>query len=163
MNNKLDKSDDNSLNRIKELAKKADENKAFELGLEEPLDFKSIKIDFGNDIQNPDKSYKIFYAIQGILKSHLPQGENNKEIRDLVREEKTIFLTGGKKKDAKGIRGADSRQAYISTHLEVALNTLFDWLNSDRNFLDLFLKFRDLNIKYGYFEQDDRGNADQSK
>lgn len=163
MDNKTDKYNELSLLKIRVLAKKADENKAFELGFEKPEEFKNIEIDYGNDVQNPDKSYKIFYAIQGILKTHLPEGDSNKEIRDIIREEKSIFLTGGKKKNAQGIRGADSRQAYISTHLEVALNVLFEWLNSDRNTLDLFLKFRDLNIEYGYFSSEERGTMDQSQ
>jgi hypothetical protein len=104
-----------------------------------------------------------FYAIEGILKSNLPTGPENEKIRTFVREEKIIFLTGGKKKDKNGLRGTDSRQAYISSHLEVALNTLIEWLQEGTGTYDLFLKFRNLNIQYGYFEKDELDKFSQSK
>ena len=79
-----------------------------------------------------------------------------------MREEKIIFLTGGKKKDQRGVRGADSRQAYISTHLKPALNALLEWIQEGGNSFDLFLRFRRLNIQYGYFREDELSEYNQS-
>lgn len=164
MEKKKKEIDDDKLKRIEQLAKKADENKGFELGLEAEFSKEEIlKLDFIDDKQNPDQSYKIYYAIEGILKSNLPTGPENEKLRRFVREEKIIFLTGGKKKDKFGIRGADSRQAYISTHLEVALNTLIEWLQEGTGSYELYLKFRSLNIKYGYFQEDELDKVDQTK
>lgn len=161
MNNK--KIEDESLKKIESLAKRADENKGFKLGLETEFSKDEIlKLDFIDDKQNPDKSYKIYYAIEGVLKSNLPTGPENEKIRRFVREEKIIFLTGGKKKDKTGLRGADSRQAYISSHLEVALNTLLEWLQEGTGTYELFLKFRNLNIQYGYFKEDELDKINQS-
>jgi hypothetical protein len=161
---KKKKIEDDTLKRIESLAKRADENKGFELGLETEFSKEEVlKLDFVDNKQNPDESYKLYYAIEGILKSNLPTGPENEKIRTFVREEKIIFLTGGKKKDKNGLRGADSRQAYISSHLEVALNTLIEWLQEGTGTYDLFLKFRNLNIQYGYFEKDELDKFNQSK
>ena len=150
------------LEEIKKLAQEADDNKGFELGFEEDFEDDITQIDFIDDKQNPQESYRIYSAIDGVLKSHLPKGDRYKELRRFVREEKIIFLTGGKKKDQRGIRGADSRQAYISTHLKVALNSLMDWINEGGNSFDLFLRFRQLNIQYGYFGEDEVSEYNQS-
>jgi len=158
--NKIKKVDFN-LEEIKKLSEEADKNKSFELGFEDEFESEPIFIDLVNDIQNPDKSYKVYYAIEGILKTHLPSDDIYKELRRFIREEKIIFLTGGKKKNKVGIRGADSRQAYISTHLEVALKSLLEWIQEGGNTFDLFLKFRKLNIEYGYFIEDELSEYNQ--
>jgi hypothetical protein len=161
---KKKKIEDDTLKKIESLAKRADENKGFELGLETEFSKEEVlKLDFVDNKQNPDESYKLYYAIEGVLKSNLPTGPENEKIRTFVREEKIIFLTGGKKKDKNGLRGADSRQAYISSHLEVALNTLIEWLQEGTGTYELFLKFRNLNIQYGYFEKDELDKFSQSK
>ena len=153
---------DKELEEIKKLSQEADSNKGFELGFEE--DFKQYisKIDFIDDKQNPQESYRLYYAIEGILSSHLPKGPKYEKLIRFVREEKIIFLTGGKKKDQRGVRGADSRQAYISTHLKPALNALLEWIQEGGNSFDLFLRFRRLNIQYGYFREDELSEYNQS-
>lgn len=164
MNENIKKGKNDPLKKIEELAKKADENKGFQLGLESEFTTDEvIKLDFIDDKQNPEESYRLYYAIEGILKSNLPPGPENEKIRRFVREEKIIFLTGGKKKNKFGIRGADSRQAYISTHLKVALNTLLEWIQEGAGTYELFLKFRNLNIQYGYFQKDELDKMDQTK
>lgn len=145
---------------IKKLAEEADKNQGFELGFEDDFVVDITQLDFIDDKQNPKESYRLFYTIESILKGHLPKGDKYKELRKVVREEKTIFLTG-KRKDERGIRGADSRQAYVSSHLKVALNSLFDWINEGGNSFDLFLKFRQLNIQYGYFTKEELSDFDQ--
>jgi hypothetical protein len=66
------------------------------------------------------------------------------------------------KKDASGRRGAVSRQAYISTHLEIAFNALLKWLQEGGNTFDLFMIFRKLNIERGYFTEDQLSDFNQS-
>ena len=147
--------------KLKNLQKKRTKIKNFQLGFESEFESEPIFIDLIDDIQNPQKSHKVYYAIEGILRTHLPSEEIYKELRRFIREEKIIFLTGGKKKNKAGIRGADSRQAFISTHLEVALNNLMEWMQEGGNTFDLFLRFRKLNIDYGYFTEEDFSDYDQ--
>ncbi len=146
---------------IKKLAEEADNNKGFELGFEDDFVEDISQVEFIDDKQNPKESYRLYYTIEGILRDHLPKGEKYEELRKKVREEKIIFLTG-KRKDENGIRGADSRQAYISSHLKVALNTLFEWIQEGGNSFDLFLKFRQLNIEYGYFKEEELSEFNQN-
>jgi len=161
MENKKTKKVEFDFDEIKKLAEEADNNKGLLLGFEKEFDYEPIFIDSIDDIQNPDKAYKVYYAIEGILRTHLPSDDKYAELRKFVREEKIIFLTGGKKKNKAGIRGADSRQSYISTHLEVALQTLLEWIQEGTSTFELFLKFRNLNIKYGYFSEDEISEYDQ--
>lgn len=153
---------DTTLEEIKKLADESDKNSGFQLGLESDFEEELIQLDLINDKQNPSESFRLFYAIEGILRTHLPP-KSESEFSTFVREEKNIFLTGGMKKDASGRRGADPRQAYITTHLEVALNELLRWMQEGGNKFDLFLIFRDLNIKYGYYKENEIGKVDQSK
>jgi len=146
---------------IKKLAEEADKNKGFELGFEDDLVEDISQIDFIDDKQNPKESYRLYYTIESILRDHLPKGDQYISLREFVREEKIIFLSG-KKKDQRGIRGADSRQSYIASHLKVALKTLFEWINEGGNSFDLFLKFRNLNIEYGYFEEEQLSDFNQA-
>lgn len=156
------KKNDIDLEEIRKLSEEADKNKNFQLGFETEFNDDILQIDIVDDIQNPEKSYKVYYAIEGILKTHLPKGDKYKDVNRFVREEKIIFLTGGKKKDHNGRRGADSRQAYISTHLEVALNALLKWVQEGGNTFDLFMTFRQLNIDRGYFKKDQLSDFNQS-
>lgn len=159
--NKIKKVDFN-IDEIKKLSEEADKNKSFELGFENEFESEPIFIDLVNDIQNPEKSYKVYYAIEGILRTHLPSEDIYKELRRFIREEKNIFLTGGKKKNKAGIRGADSRQAYISTHLEIALQNLLEWMQDGGSTFDLFLRFRKLNIQYEYYTEGELAEYNQS-
>ena len=161
MEDKKVKKVDFDLDEIKKLSEEADNNKSFQLGFEEEFETEPVFFDIIVDIQNPDKSWRVYYAIEGILRSHLPTGDHYKELRRFVREEKIIFLTGGKKKDKFGKRGGYSRQAYISTHLEVALKALLDWIQEGSSTFDLFLKFRKLNIEYGYFREEELSEYNQ--
>ncbi len=159
---KTTREDNLNIEDIKRLAAEADKNKNFQLGFEDEFDDDILQIDIIDDIQNPEKSYKVYYAIEGILRTHLPKGDTYQDVRKFVREEKIIFLTGGKKKDINGVRGADSRQAFISTHLEVALNSLLRWVQEGGNTFDLFMAFRKLNIERGYFTEGELSEYDQT-
>lgn len=161
MEEKKVKKIDFDLEEIKKLSEEADLNKGLQLGFEQEFENEIMSFDVIDDIQNPEKAYKVYYAIEGILRTHLPSNEKYKELRRFIREEKIIFLTGGKKKNEAGIRGADSRQAYISTHLEVVLKNLLEWIQEGTSTFELFLKLRRLNIDYGYFKEEEISEYDQ--
>ena len=153
---------DDSLDEIKRLAEESDRNSGLDLGLEDDPETELIQLNLINDSQNPVEAYRLYYAIEGILRTQLPP-RSKSEFTRLVREEKIIFLTGGKKMDQAGRRGADSRQAYIATHLEVALNRLLKWIQEGGTKFGLFLIFRELNIEYGYFKKEQLADVDQKK
>lgn len=103
---------------MEELIKASQEVKSPQLGLGE--EFERIpKVDVIGDVQNPETAYELYYkALFAILKSSLK--ELPKPQREMIYDQKNIFLTRGKVKNEKGIRGGDSRQAYLSD-LEMAL------------------------------------------
>ena len=65
----------------------------------------------GKKIDNPDEKYNIYYkGIRNILMQYLPKGDEFREARQIIYDEKNIFLNSGKKKsDNDGIRGSDGR------------------------------------------------------
>ena len=84
-----------------------------------------------------------------LLRAYLPKGKINKEARDYIYEEKNTFLTRGHRINQYGIRGADSRMAYIEEHEEL-LNVITKWIISRGTMVDLFNTLRDLNREKGY-------------
>ena len=105
---------------------------------------------FQGDVQNPETAYELYYkALFTILKSSLK--ELPKPQRDMIYDQKNIFLTRGKVKNEKGIRGGDSRQAYLSD-LEMALDVVITWVNEGANPVNLYNIFRDKNIELGYLK-----------
>ena len=134
----------------KETDKKSKQAKEMEeLGLGE--EFERIpKVDVIGDIQNPETAYELYYkALFTILKSSLK--ELPKPQRDMIYDQKNIFLTRGKVKNEKGVRGGDSRQAYLSD-LEMALEIVINWVNEGANPVNLYNAFRDKNIDLGYLK-----------
>jgi hypothetical protein len=140
---------------IKELAKKADADASRSIAEEFPFD-KELSdedkeaIDLIKDTQNPEVSYKLFYAIQGLMKQFLPKGEQYKTLREYAYELKNILLTQGKNKDERGIRGGDARQAYISAELNVMYNLITDWVKNGAMAAYLVEKLQILNEERGY-------------
>lgn len=134
---------------MEELINASRENKTAQLGLGE--EFERIpKVDVIGDIQNPQSAYELYYkALFTILKSNLR--ELPKPQREMIYDQKNIFLTRGKVKNAKGIRGGDSRQAYLSD-LEMALEIVINWVNEGANPVNLYNLFRDKNIELGYLK-----------
>jgi glutaredoxin len=118
-----------------------------QLGLGE--EFQRISnIEVIGDIQNPEKAYELYYkAIYTILRSQLK--DLPKEQRDMIYDQKNIFLTRGKVKNERGIRGGDSRQAYLED-LGIALDTVLNWVNEGANPVNLYNSFRDKNKELGY-------------
>lgn len=146
---------DEILREIEELAKQADKESDLSLGFQIETEEEEFSFDstFLNDTQDPKKSHRIFYSMQGLINANLPSGKEYKKLRKFVNEEKLIFLNQGAKLKADGTRGSDSRQSYTAL-LEIALNTVIEWIKSGANAFELYLRFRELNIAYG-FHQDE--------
>jgi hypothetical protein len=101
-------------------------------------------------IDNPEQKYSIYYmGLMKLLRNHLPKGVEYKEARKFIYEEKNTFLTRGKRIKANGLRGADSRMAYI-TEMEEFLSIVTSWIISKGTMLELFTNLRDINIEKGY-------------
>jgi hypothetical protein len=123
------------VNKIMEMAKLADTEASRSVAQEFPFDKELSEedketIEIIKDTQNPQVSWRLFYAIQGLMKQFLPQGDQYKGLRDYVYELKNILLTQGKNKNEKGIRGRDSRQAYISAELKTMYDLITDWVKN---------------------------------
>jgi hypothetical protein len=93
------------------------------------------------DIQNPDKSHKLYYSTyQRLLKKYLRPEKEFKKINSLIRYEANFYLKDGKKS------GRDGRQAYTNK-LTIVCNNIIAWVN-DGNKLDfagLYQKLKNLN------------------
>ncbi|MBW0179311.1 hypothetical protein [Sediminibacterium sp.] len=140
---------------IMEMAKRADEEASrtvqTSIIFEEPLDeADAATIQAIHDTQNPELSYKLFYAIQSLMKQFLPKGSEYKSLRDYTYELKNILLTQGHNKDEKGIRGADARQAFIAAELNVMYQIITDWVANGAMAAYLINKLQDLLIERGY-------------
>lgn len=106
------------------------------------------------NIDDPVKKYQLYYnGLLKLLKDHLPKGKENKEARQLIYDEKNILLNRGAKKDEKGIRGSDSRMAYIED-IEIAIQIVADWVVEKGSAMDLYQAFWDKNEELGYDHQD---------
>jgi hypothetical protein len=143
------------LSRIKEMAKLADAEASKSVSQEFPFEKELTEsdketIDIIKDTQNPEVSYKLFYAIQGLMKQFLPKGDEYDGLRKYVYELKNILLTQGKNKNEKGIRGADSRQAYIAGELKVMYDLITDWVKNGAMAAYLIEQLQALNEERGY-------------
>lgn len=104
----------------------------------------------GHIPDDPEEKYNVYYkGIERLLKKFLPTGNKYKSAREVIREEKKIFLTRGKKLNEKGIRGADSRMAYIQD-MEDIMNLITKWAFESRNYFELYSLIRDKNEEFGY-------------
>lgn len=106
-----------------------------------------------SDTDDPDKKHAIYYKeIEKLLKQILnPKvDKETKKAFQILREEKNIFLTRGKRKDENGIRGRDARMAYV-TDMETAANIIYENIAHGSNPLELYISFRDKNIELGYY------------
>jgi len=138
-----------------ELLKKVREKKGQQLHVDystgDLKEIDEIKELIGKKFDDPEMKYDLFYkGIQRILIQNLPKGKEFKKFRDLIYDEKSVFLTKGKKKsDGKGKRGADSRMSYKEDMAEI-LDIILDWRFKSLNALDLYNEFYNLNEKYKY-------------
>lgn len=122
----------------------------------------------GKDFENPDEKYNIYYkGIRNILMLYLPKGKEFKQSRDIIYDEKNIFLSLGKKKsDNDGIRKGDGRMTFQSKMNEM-LDIIVEWVSGSQNPFVLYKKLYDLNDKMGYghevYDETTRGFANAMK
>jgi hypothetical protein len=101
-----------------ELLRKANESKGKQLRVDlekgDLTEVNELKQITEKSFDNPEEKYNIYYkGLRNLLMKYLPKGKENEEARQLIYDEKNIFLNRGKKKsDNEGIRGGDSRMTY---------------------------------------------------
>jgi hypothetical protein len=79
---------------------------SFNLELKEVDELRELT---GARFENPEEKYQAYYnGIRKVLMQYLPTGKDFKQARDIIYDEKNVFLNLGKKKsDNNGIRGSD--------------------------------------------------------
>ena len=110
---------------------------------------------------NPEEKYNIYYkGIGRILKRYQPKGPEFKADRDLIYDEKNIFLNRGKKKsdNDNGIRKSDGRMTYQPVMGEI-LDIISEWASTSQNPFDLYNSLYSLNDKHNYGHE----NYDKTK
>ncbi|KAA2239584.1 hypothetical protein F0L74_25665 [Chitinophaga agrisoli] len=110
-----------------------------------------LRATLGKEFENPEDKHKAYYmGIQKVLKEYLPKGKEFKEGRDLIYDEKNIFLNRGKKKsDNNGVRGSDGRMTYQPVMNEI-VDLVVRWVAESQNPVTLYNMLYDLNEKHGY-------------
>jgi len=138
-----------------ELLQKANEKTGRQLSinidignLEEVDELKQL---IGKDFENPEEKYLIYYkGIRKLLMDYLPKGKEFKEIRDIIYDEKNIFLNLGKRKsDNNGIRKSDGRMTFQPVMNEI-LDIVVKWVAESQNPFVIYRNFYELNEKHGY-------------
>lgn len=106
-------------------------------------------------VDDPEEKYSTYYTgIRNILMKYLPSGADNKELRDLIYDEKNIFLNRGKKKsDNNGIRKSDGRMTY-QEYMSEMLDAITTWVSESQVPFDLYNMLYDLNERHGYGHED---------
>ncbi|AWG22657.1 hypothetical protein FFWV33_14530 [Flavobacterium faecale] len=120
-----------------------------ELGNLEEID--ELRGLLGKEFENPEEKYNIYYkGIRKLLMEYLPKGKDYKEIRDIIYDEKNIFLNNGKRKsDNNGVRLSDGRMTF-QVNMNEILDIIVSWISDSQNPFDLYRLFYDLNEKFGY-------------
>ncbi|MCH8535970.1 MAG: hypothetical protein LAT51_12940 [Flavobacteriaceae bacterium] len=103
------------------------------------------------DFEDPEQKYNLYYkGIRKLLIDHLPKGKEFKEMRDIIYDEKNIFLNLGKRKsDNNGVRKSDGRMTYQPVMNEM-LDIIIRWISESKNPFKLYQLFYALNEKHGY-------------
>lgn len=102
-------------------------------------------------VDDPEEKYTTYYAgIRNILMKYLPSGKDSKELRDLIYDEKNVFLNRGKKKsDNNGIRKSDGRMTY-QEYMSEMLDLITTWVSQSQIPFDLYNMLYELNEKHNY-------------
>lgn len=105
----------------------------------------------GKEFEDPEEKYNIYYrGIRRLLMDFLPKGQEFKEARDIIYDEKNIFLNLDKKKsDNNGIRKSDGRMTFQPVMNEI-LDVIVQWVSESQNPFDLYREFYELNERHGY-------------
>lgn len=138
-----------------ELLQKAHEKKGKQLRIDidkgDLTEINEIRELLGKRNEDPEEKYNLYYkGITNLLKKYLPKGRPFKEGRQLIYDEKNVFLNRGKKKsDNNGIRKSDGRMTFQPVMGEM-LDLITQWVSASLNPVDLYNMLYDLNEKYGY-------------
>ena len=119
----------------------------------------------GKEFEDPEEKYNIYYkGIRRLLMDYLPKGKEFKEARDIIYDEKNIFLNLGKKKsDNNGIRKSDGRMTFQPVMNEI-LDVIVKWVAESQNPFDIYREFYELNERHGYgHEQYDKTSLSIAK
>ncbi len=104
-------------------------------------------------MDDPDVKHSLYYdGIQNILKKYLPQEKSFKPYRDIIHDEKNIFLNRGKAKDKSGRRGSDGRMDYNEGMAEM-VDLVTNWVMESQDPIALWESLYRLNEKYNYGHQ----------
>lgn len=105
----------------------------------------------GKEFENPEEKYNLYYrGIRKLLMDFLPKGKEFKEVRNIIYDEKNIFLNLGKKKsDNNGIRKSDGRMTFQPVMNEI-LDVIIKWVAESQNPFSIYRDFYDLNERYDY-------------
>lgn len=115
-----------------ELLQKANERIGKQLSIsaasENLVEIDELRELIGKEFENPEEKYNIYYrGIRKLLIDYLPKGQEFKEMREVIYDEKNIFLNLGKRKsDNKGIRKSDGRMTYQPVMNEI-LDVIVEW------------------------------------
>jgi hypothetical protein len=124
-----------------------------------------LRFMLGKEFENPQEKYDIYYnGIRKILMQFLPKGKEFKIARDIIYDEKNIFLNFGKKKsDNNGVRKSDGRMTFQTSMNEI-LDVIVKWVAESQNPFELYKLFYELNDKFEYgHENYDETNLSFSK
>ena len=120
-------------------------------------EFDELRSIVGKEFENPEEKYNVYYkGIRKLLMDFLPKGKEFKEVREIIYDEKNIFLNLGKRKsDNNGIRGGDGRMTFQPVMNEL-LDIIIRWVGESQNPFDIYRDFYELNEKhhYGHEEYD---------
>ncbi len=104
-------------------------------------------------VEDPEKKYRIYYnGIQKLLLQHLPKGKKFEKQRGWIYDEKNIFLSRGKAKNASGIRGGDGRMTF-QPDMQQILDEVVAWILSRGTMVDIYDRLWQLNERMGYPHQ----------
>jgi len=105
----------------------------------------------GKEFEDPEEKYNIYYrGIRKLLMDYLPKGKEFKEARNIIYDEKNIFLNLGKRKsDNNGVRKSDGRMTFQPVMNEI-LEIIVKWVAESQNPFDLYREFYELNDRHDY-------------
>ncbi|OQP57111.1 hypothetical protein A3860_11135 [Niastella vici] len=105
----------------------------------------------GAQFENPEEKFQAYYnGMRKVLMQFLPSGKDFKQARDIIYDEKNVFLNLGKKKsDNNGVRGSDGRMTFQPVMNEM-VDIIINWVSTSQNPFTLYNTLYELNEKHGY-------------
>ena len=92
----------------------------------------------GKEFENPEEKYNIYYrGIRKLLMDFLPKGKEFKEVRDIIYDEKNIFLNFGKRKSDNNGLLLDPRVSTARDNCESAITGTFNSLANAFKFREM--------------------------